>query len=286
MRRILILAAMLFAGSIQGECATFFPPLKAPVNQNQMLQDNAADTVDTASLTDSFTNPLKESYSNLGKVEQALFGKSFGNQNINNRLSRIEKALFTTTYPNSTSSQRIDNIISNFNQINKNPNISKNTLSKLESKVFNQTFVQNSAQRRIERLEEQVFGAVQSGDLEARCKTLQIAAKSFKNNDANFDDDFSDPMAMQQSSFSTRGGGLGRFLSNFSGGAMTGFTPSIGTYSPYSNFGGSGRGFSNPFPNANPYLSRHGMEQGYNSNHGYSNGSRDYGSGASVTILD
>ena len=285
MKRVLILALMLFVCTNSGNCATtFFPPLQPFAGTGNAIQDN---TVDSANLGDSFTNPLRENYPNLGKIEQTLFGRAYDNQNINTRLSRIENALFTTTYPNSTSAQRIDNIISNFNQINKNPNISKNVLSRLESRVFNQSFMQNSPQRRIERLEEQIFGAVQTGELDARCKALQLAAKTYNKNNS-FSDDFSDPMTsssftstsipMSMSMPMARGRGLGGFLSNFTSGSMTGFTPNINPFGGYNNY----NRYSNPYNRYNPYLGNQRPQQGYRAYNGTSN----YGSGAGVTILD
>lgn len=302
MRRIVILAALILVAGCKGNCATtYFPPLQ-PIKQTNDLMQN--DTVSSANINDNFSSQIKDNYSNLSMIEQSLFGKNYANQNLNSRLTRIERALFSTTHPQAPSAQRIDNIISNFNQINKNPNISRNTLSRLESKVFGQNFSQNNPEIRIERLEEQIFGAAQSGDLDARCKSLQIAAKTYNAN--NMSDDFS------TQSYTTTGGGWKNILSGLGGsmmsGTMTGFSPSIDPYSQYNGYNTSysspytqnrlNRQFGrhnvvntlsralNPYSNYNPYLGSYGTNQGYRTNYGYGNFSQNCTSGAGVTILD
>ena len=309
MRRTLILCLFLIISETSGQCATtLFPPLQ-PMGSNTAVQNYSSNIT---SLADPFVNPTNvttPNYSDINKIEQALFGKTFANQDISVRLSRIEKSLFTTTYPNATSDQRIDNIISNFNQINKFPNISQSVLSKMESKVLNQTYPQNGPERRIERLEEKMLGAVQSGDLSARYEALKVASRTYNNtNTANVP-------------AQGRWKGLTQSLSSaFSDGDMTGFTPPIGafpsnfidlgssnsgitgSYTSYNNgnanpFSRVGNGYNNynPYSNSysNPYGNRYGAYRnnglrngGSNPGYGYYDGSRSFGSGAGVTILD
>lgn len=307
MRRTLILCLFLIISETSGQCATtLFPPLQPIGGNNNAIQNYSSNIT---SLADPFVNPTNvttPNYSDINKIEQALFGRTYVNQAISGRLSRIEKSLFTTTYPNATSDQRIDNIISNFNQINKFPNISQSVLSKMESKVLNQTYPQNGPERRIERLEEKMLGAVQSGDLSARYEALKIASRAYNNTE----------------NIPVQGGrwkGLTQSLSSaFSDGDMTGFTPPIGTYpSNFTDLGSSTSGYSgsytsynnaNPFsrfgnsynnynPYSNPYLNPYGNRYGgYRNNglrnggsspgYGYYEGSKSFGSGAGVTILD
>lgn len=307
MRRTLILCLFLILSETSGQCATnLLPPLQPIDGSNGAMQNYSSNIT---SLADPFVNPQNDAvskYSDINRIEQTLFGRTYSNQDISARLSRIEKSLFTTTYPNATSAQRIDNIISNFNQINKFPNISQNVLSKMESKVFNQTYPQNRPERRIERLEEKMLGAVQSGDLSARYEALKIASRTYDrvNQDA---------ATPTQSKWK----GLTQGLSSaFSDGDMTGFTPPIGA-SPtnFMDLGGMTTGYSgsytsyntgnpNPFsrvgnryshynPYSNPYGNRYGGYRnngfgntGNNPGYGYYEGSRSFGSGAGVTILD
>lgn len=284
MKRTLILCLVLIMGRNAGECATtFFPPLQPANTISQMGRG-------ITSLADPFASTPDLNYPEISRIEQTLFGRAFPTQNITIRLSRIEKSLFTTTYPSSTNTQRIDNIISNFNQMNKYPNISRNELSRLESRVFNQAFPQSNAQNRIERLEQQVFGAVQSGELDSRYEALKIAAKTYNPNAIYA------PNNIIPSNRGWKGvvSGLGNSLlggnmmgGTMLGGTMTGFTPPINPYNTYDNVYTNGNNRYNNYNSyANPYSPGYGMYKGYRSNHGYYDGFQDYSSGAGVTILD
>lgn len=274
MRRTLVLCFFLAASSMSAYCeTTFFPPLQ-PVNQTNSIQDYSNSIT---SVPDPFVGNSTPNYSDISRIEQSLFGRNYDGQNINIRLTRIEKILFTTTYPGTPATQRIDNIISNFNQLNKYPNISQNALSKMESKVFGQNFPQNNTQRRIERLEQKIFGAVQSGDMNSRYEAIKIAMNTYNRNLAN---------GNYQTSYNNaqKGGwkGIANALgSNFMGGTMTGFTPPI---TPY--YGNNMSSYGNPFAGLGS-----GFYRGYGSNNGlggyrYMDQYSNYGSGTGVTILD
>lgn len=273
-RAFLILVLFLSAGELSAQCAPFFPPLQ-PIG-TAVPVENYGNSITSAA--DSFVTPANFNISAVNRIEQSLFGRSFANQNVASRLSRIEKSMFNATYPTAPATQRLDNIISNFNQLNKYPNISRNTLSKIESKVFSQTFPQNNTERRIERLEEQVFGAVQSGDMTARYKNLISASKGF-NADNVINNYFPAP---------ARGPKLRNFLGNLGnlGGNMTGCTPPIDPYSDY----GCNNQANSPFAAFGPG-SGSGIYRGYGNNNGpfgysYGESFNNYGSGAGVHILD
>lgn len=274
MKRALILSLFLILGNLKGDCATtFFPPLQ-PVDG---LRDyNSSIT----SLADPFANAPNTIYPDISRVEQSLFGRTFENQNISLRLSRIEKTLFSTTYPSSSNGQRIDNIISNFNQINKYPNISSNELSRMENKIFSQSFISNNPERRIERLEQQIFGAVQSGDLVSRYEAVKMAAKSYNANRNNL----YSPNNVTQGGWKGIAANLGNAML---GGSMTGFTPPINPYYAYGGgYNNSYNTYSNPLTNG-----RSGIYRGYGVNRGlggysYGESFSDFGTGTGVTILD
>lgn len=274
MKRALILCLFLFISESSGKCAvTFFPPLQ-PIGGANPVQ-NFSNITSTA---DPFLNPNKINYPDISRIENSLYGRSFENQNISSRLSRIEKSLFNKTYSNSSNIQRIDNIISNFNQLNKYPNISKNVLSKIEAKVLHQSFPENSIELRIERLEQRIFGAVQSGDIDSRYEALMTAARNYNPNPINTAY-YPNPITA---------GGWKSILNNLGnsmlGGNMTGFTPPI---NPYDNYG------NNPAYNSNAGLNpgTSGMYRGSRTNNGFGGYSyhddfTNYGSGTGVTILD
>lgn len=285
MKRVLfVLCFVITTNGLKADSVPFFPPLQ-PIGNNVAPITDYNNNITSAA--DPFAIAKDFNVAAVNRIEQSLFGRSFGNQNVASRLSRIEKSMFNATYPTAPATQRLDNIISNFNQLNKYPNISRNTLSKLESKVFSQTFPQNGTERRVERLEEQVFGAVQSGDMVARYKNLIAATKNF-NADNVISSYFPTP---------ARGPKLRNVLGNFGntmmGGNMTGCTPPIDTYSGYGGnntaaFNNSS--FNSPFAGFGPG-SGSGIYRGYGSNNGpfgysYGESFNNYGSGAGVHILD
>lgn len=267
MKRALIICMILVLSETAGYCdVTFLPPLQS-INQNNSMQDY---NNNITTLPDPFAKQNIANKQNLNSIEQSLYGRIFSMQNISIRLSRIEKTLFNKTYPNASEIQRLDNIISNYNQINKYPNISSNVLSRIESQVFNQRFPQYSPQRRIESLEQEMFGAVQSGDLSARYETLKIAAKNYRaNNYTNCN-----PNAIGQTGWKGIASAIG---SSLLGGTMTGFTPQI---DPYCNPDDVYSSYMNTYPNSS------GIYRGYRSNHGYRDDYQNYGSSSKVTILD
>ncbi|MCQ2788758.1 MAG: hypothetical protein MJ229_00105 [bacterium] len=159
--KIFLALFIFFLGDV-GFCAVKFPPLK-PIENKDVLVDKK-ETKEEINLV------------NITSVEQELFGKSYSSQNLIKRLSRIEKRLFYTTFPNSPASQRVDNIVSNFNKLKQFPCISQKDLTNLEEKVLGQTNQVLSPDKRLELLEEKLFGAVQTGDVESRLKSVKIAS--------------------------------------------------------------------------------------------------------------
>jgi hypothetical protein len=264
MKRTLILFFSLLLNTISAESAsTIFQPLQP------LQQINGLNGVNSYNTNNTFLPSSSIDYSNISQIEEKIFGHVYEHQDILRRLSRIEKSIFNTTYPTATNQQRMDNIILNFNQFRKYPNISKNTLSRIESRIFNQDFRQNTPQRRIERLENKLFGAIQSGDMDTRYNALILAAKNYNYNNSNY--------MNPTSGFDWKNiaGNIGNTLL---GGGMTGFTPPITPY--YNN---SNNSYENIY---NSYPSGYGAYQGYRSNSGYYSNFKDYSTGTGVTILD
>lgn len=211
----------------------------------------------------------------LAEIEQKLFGKIYSAKSLDNRLTRIEKRIFSESFNHLSNAQRLDNIINNFQKHQNNINISK--LSKLEKKIFGQEFILNNSEDRIERLEQKVFGAVQSGDLNTRIKTLEIASK---NNTNNLDEN--------DSKWSFIGG-------NSMQGFPTGITPSISPY--YNNYYNTFNSLPVRSRMYNPAYRNYGWHHrpmynhmyphhGYNPRYINGNGIRNFGTGSRVTILN
>jgi len=289
MKRKLILCLFLAMTSSAGFCATgLFPPL-------QPLQPIGKSNV--TSLADPYVKDTyaqeNVNYPKINQIEQALYGKIYTKQDVLLRVSRLEKSIFSATYPNLGLSQRVDNILANFNQMNQLPNISKNTLSKLESKVFKRNFAHEDVETRVEQLEQQVFGATQSGDLTPRVAALKAAVPSYKANQDELSD-FQDPFRAQPRGLRGIAGAFGNMFSGGSG-CMTGFTPPIDPYSTnfangYSNTSGYNNPFGGGFYGNNTLSSNNLYGNGYNNrNYGNlgglngGNGYNNYGSFADMS---
>lgn len=279
-RALLILFLLLSVNELSADCAPFFPPFQA-IGNTAPVTDY---TNNITSAADPVAMPAGFNVAIVNRIEQSLFGRSFANQNVASRLTRIEKSLFNATYPSAPVSQRLDNIISNYNQLNKYPNISRNNLSKIEAKIFGQSFPQNSTDKRVERLEQQMFGAIQGGEMQTRYKNLMMASKNF-NADKVISSYYPVPMGVPK---------LKNVLGNFSnmGGNMTGYTPPIDPNTDYdSEFTSNNNlGGNNPFAGFGPGCGN-GIYRGYGTNngpYGYSYGEsfNNFGTGTGVHILD
>lgn len=309
-----------------GRCSSaYFPPLK-PLSSNSINPNTPELANADSSITSQpdqfaqkpYAGDASVSYPKIDKIEHSLYGHSYSKQDILARLSRIESSIFSTTYPNLSLSQRVDNIVANFNQINNYKNISKNELSNIESKIFHQSYPENDVQSRIERLEQQVFGAVQSGDITSRYETLRTVTRKtntnqYAQNPYQNELDPLNPLGRPQGKLKGVMSNLGSMLLGGGGGTLTGFTPSIdpffndygyggGGYNGYSNNYSNGlysgynsgyNGYNNGYNNGryNNYASLsspngYGQYRGYRSNHGYSDAFSSYGAGTGVTILD
>ncbi|HNW25441.1 MAG TPA: hypothetical protein PLG15_03685 [Candidatus Gastranaerophilaceae bacterium] len=266
MKRAVILLVFYLFGTNSGFCdVTYFPPL-------QPLGTNA----NNAFALRNYNQVNNADYQKITQIENSLYGKNFAYQDILIRLSRIEKNIFNRTYPNLSLSQRVDNIVANYNQTTQYPNISKNTLSKMEMKIFGQNYNGDSPEVRIERLEQQLLGAVQSGDITTRYTTLKTLAGNYNSNQYS-QNYYSNPIVGTQGGWKGVLGSLGGMLLGGNG-MMTGFTPPIDQYYGYSN-----PSYLNYSSLGNP---GYGYYNGYRTNHGYYDRFNNYGSQTGVTILD
>lgn len=285
MKRALILCLFMTIGINAGHCDTpYFPPLQ-PTNGSDLLTENNLENLQDPSAKTPSAPIINVNYPKISEVERSLYGRVYANQDITLRLARLEKSIFSATYPNSTLSQRVDNIILNFNQINQYSNISKTGLSRIEAKVFGRNYAQSDPQSRIERLEQELLGAIQEGDLAKRYETVKTAANSYNNNMAQ--DYYQNPLGTAPRGLKGLLGTLGSAF--MGGGMMTGYTPSLDPFSTmgYGNNTGYGNSYgNNNYANLGGSSPGYGMYNGNRSNFGYSDQYKNYGTGSRVTILD
>lgn len=145
-------------------------------------------------------------------------------------------------------------------------------LGALEKYVFNRTYPRENIITRIQRLENEAFGAVQSGDMYLRYDRVKSAVLSRPKNDGKMS--------------------LLRTIGNYFAGQMTGYTPPIDNsiYSPY-NY--TPNVFSQNLPQAfsqTPYPTTYDngrmIEYGSPFNHGYRLNNFGTGSSSGVHILN
>lgn len=99
-------------------------------------------------------------------------------------------------------------------------------ITRLEKKFFNRTYDFETTEKRISRLEQEIFGASQSGDLQSRLAKIRKAhtnmKKSFFNN--NNSDHYYKPPIVAGSGWRSM---LHSFGSGITGGLPTGITPQM-----------------------------------------------------------
>ena len=99
-------------------------------------------------------------------------------------------------------------------------------LNKLEKKVFNRTYADDLAENRIARLEEQVFGTIQSGNLNNRYLVLQKAVPRYVSQ--SYNSDFSPACGIPiNNGWRGLAGSLGNFFNMGYMGYPTGMSPQI-----------------------------------------------------------
>lgn len=205
-------------------------------------------------------------YNKVTQAEQTILGRTYENQHIGVRLNRLERSVFNKTYPRMTYEQRMNNIIVNYRNNNSGANL--NGLGSLERKVFNRSYDGDDTENRLARLEEEVMGTIQSGDLNSRYNTLSKAIKQTSGRSYTTTRylPYSTPIMRTGGGWRGLAGSLGNFFMPQYGGYPTGLSPQI--YSPYVN-------------NYGPDFQR-----GTYSNRGWNYHNTNYGSGSGVRILD
>ena len=214
--------------------------------------------------------PLKSNDSRLSDIEKTVFGKDYQKQDLNLRLNRLEKSMFNKTYPNMNADERIDNLYAGYN--NQVKSVAPEEIAELEKCVWGRSYGNDSAETRVSKLEEEVLGAIQNGDLSKRIETLEQALASsgqmqpygtcyggyVPQYDPNIVNDYHD-------------GAFSRFKNNlgliFGGGCPTGWSPQLG---PVDQFG---------FMDDGDY-------EGYVGNTGYAYRNTRRGTGTGIQILD
>lgn len=267
MKRISIfICLILISTSVEAKVIDYakdgFPPLQPVQKSSGTLAQN---------------NYNNLNYNKVTQAEKTILGQTYENQHIGVRLNRLEKTVFNRTYPQMSYEQRMNNIIVNYrnNNVSENNAMSKK-LGKMEKKVFNRSYSDDTSENRISRLEEQVFGTIQSGDLKSRYEMLTNAVPHYNctNSFSSVipDDPYYGLPTGSAGGLRSLAGSFTNYMNRQFVGMPTGFTPQI--YSPYPN------GYNNGYSGYNPYTG-----QRMNGSYRQSWGSRYGDTGAGVHIL-
>lgn len=280
LRQILmsLLIMMFFTGNAEARTIRTFQPLQiAPL--------------ELPSEEEPFIN---ENYPKITQLEINMFKRTYERENIYKRLSRIEQKIFNQEFKNMPLASRVDNILSNIDAGIMH-NISERELARTETKVLGRTYPNDDTESRITRLEKEMLGAMQGGNLPERFNTVKTASRHYNSypelaQSQGIYQTYSGPYTNHSTGYSTKHG-LSGFIQNVMGmifggmntGIMTGCTPPI--YDPY-----------NPYAQTMPYSPMGGyspfMNQGvgqqdyFMGNRGGYINNRNIGSQSSVRILD
>ncbi|MFR1673180.1 MAG: hypothetical protein ACLSWI_09580 [Candidatus Gastranaerophilaceae bacterium] len=229
------------------------------------------------------TNNANFTYPKITQIEKTILGRTYEHQDLDLRLNRLEKSVFNKTYPSMSYDERVNNIIVNYNT-NSTSDINLNNLSRIESKVLGRNYAFDTPKSRVERIEEKMFGAVQSGNISERFETIKHASKNYKSYSAYANQDpygtcyqnsnrgYAAPPVVSTTGIRSMLGSMGNYLW---GGYPTGYTPQMDP--AYMDYFEAERAMQN---------GGSGEEIDMRSNTGYYRSNTQRQSGMGVTMLD
>lgn len=153
-------------------------------------------------------------------------------------------------------------------------------LSNMEQNMFGRSFTNETQAQRVSRLEREIFGMNQPGDLNSRFDNLRAGYRGYRHpaqcqTSSYQKPNYIYPPNYYQTPIIQSGGGLRGFFNNLGnfmmGGTPTGLSPQINP----------SYGFDDDF-----YTSSSGYSKGFTSNRGYGYHNTNTGGGVGVTILD
>ena len=225
-------------------------------------------------------------YPRVSALEQDIFNATYDNDDVAVRLERLEKKLFgkpNTSMDLSERTDRLEAVIDpdySSNAVKPNDRIQL-TLSALEQQILGHTYNRDSTEKRIKRLEEDVLGASQNGNIEDRLMTLEKALNSsepqyssnaipsFNMGSTGFSHENSYPQC-NPTTTQTSGAGMMGVIQNLLMEILRGYIGQTGGYYPYNGYNSGIYPYSsttNYYPN-------------------YSNSNAQYGQSGRVKILN
>lgn len=136
---------------------------------------------------------LEPSSIQISKIEKSLWGFDYQSENEAKRLERIEKDIYGNSSAKGNVQERIDKInqtlgitgapeedLAVAREIDDKPQegVSYPSIDKLEVQVLGKAYSDEGVHKRLDRLEEKVFAAKQTGDLNQRVERLSASVNS------------------------------------------------------------------------------------------------------------
>lgn len=233
---------------------------------------------------------VNESYPKITQLEENIFRRNYEKENIYSRLTRLENRVFRRSFTGMPLATRVDNLLANIDA-GIMYGISSKEIAKLEMKVLGRTYTNDDTESRITRLEKEMLGAMQGGNLKERYETVKTASKHYNSYPELAQSQVVYPQRTAYGynpyngyypntarRYSNTTGGVsgllqniaGRIFGDFGPGTLTGYTAPI--YDPYNPYGFNNSGMG---------------QQDYNfGNRGGYMRNRNIGNGGSIRILD
>lgn len=154
-----------------------------------------------------FCCAFADELTDVGIIENELFGAEYKTEIITKRLERIEKFMFGDIQKGTTT-QRISKIadtsgisftpkktaeqkrIAAADFMPEEKDVTYPVIDMLESKTFSKTYQGENVYKRLERLEQKAFGKTSEGDLSTRTDKLKAALLAVKPDRITYDDTY------------------------------------------------------------------------------------------------
>lgn len=150
-----------------------FKPLK-PMQIPTIIEQEQKENIQN-----NFSQPT-ENYPRITILEENIFKRTYENESIYNRLTRLEQKLFRQNFAGLPLASRVDNLFSNIDT-GLMYGIKNNELARLETKVLGRQYPNDDTESRITRLEKEMLGAMQCGNLKERFETVKSASKHYNS---------------------------------------------------------------------------------------------------------
>ncbi len=236
-----------------------------------------ADTLYPCFTQNYYNRGNNENYLQIAAIENALFNRTYNNESVDNRLSRIERKLFRRTNTTESLSQRLETIMQNVNPA-MFANIPLDGVKQLERRILGTNYTNDKIENRLSRLEQKVFGTIQSGELDYRYSKLVNSVGAYSASNCYYPYSTENNTQTSTKMKNALQNAFGAF-----GTVLTGYTPPVYNANPYDRYYHTNSPYYNPMI---PFNSSNDYDNFYRNNNSFYNSFRNYGSSSGINILN